>query len=162
VSLQNVFVQAHEIRDLAARPHERIALLRLLICVAQTALDGPADENGWLTCRDELPLRVSDYLTKWHKRFELFGDGPRFLQVDKLSAGQAGDDDKGTAVDKLDVALASGNNSTLFDNHGGSDRTFEPGQLAVMLVTFQSFAPGGLVGIAKWNGKPTAATKAAP
>jgi hypothetical protein len=59
------------------------------------------------------------------------------------------------------IALACGNNSTLFDNAGGGDRCFSSGELARMLVTFQSFAPGGLIGIAKWNGKPTAANKSA-
>lgn len=43
VSLREAFERAHEIQDLAVRPHERIALMRLLICIAQAALDGPAD-----------------------------------------------------------------------------------------------------------------------
>ena len=41
VSLREVFERGHDLRDLAVRPHERIALMRLLICVAQAALDGP-------------------------------------------------------------------------------------------------------------------------
>ena len=43
VSLREAFERGHEIQDLAVRPHERIALMRLLICIAQAALDGPAD-----------------------------------------------------------------------------------------------------------------------
>src|SRR5438034_7772326 len=35
VSLCEAFERGEEIRDLALRPHERIALMRLLICIAQ-------------------------------------------------------------------------------------------------------------------------------
>jgi len=45
VSLREAFVRGGEIRDLVVRAHERIALMRLLICVAQAALDGPADDE---------------------------------------------------------------------------------------------------------------------
>jgi CRISPR system Cascade subunit CasA len=40
VSLREAFERGHRIQDLAVRPHERIALMRLLICIAQAALDG--------------------------------------------------------------------------------------------------------------------------
>ncbi|MBI2929445.1 MAG: type I-E CRISPR-associated protein Cse1/CasA [Verrucomicrobia bacterium] len=160
VGLLRAFTEGRDIADLSVRPHERIALLRLLICVAQAALDGPKDEDEWRDCLAKIPRRVTDYLAEWRPAFELFGDNQRFLQVANLESTKA-DDDEGNAVDKLDVALACGNNSTLFDNAGGSDRFFAPAELARMLVTFQSFAPGGLIGIANWNRKPTAATKSA-
>ncbi len=161
VSLRQAFAEGRQITDLSVRPHERIALLRLLICVAQVALDGPEDEEAWRACLDQLPARVCAYLDRWHHAFELFGNGPRFLQVANLQSTRW-DDDEGNAADKLDLALACGNNSTLFDNAGGSARTFSPAELARMLVTFQSFAPGGLIGIANWNGRPTAPNKSAP
>src|SRR3990172_3836575 len=47
VSLCEGFAPGGEIRDLAVRPHERIAVMRLLICVAQAALDGPTDHDDW-------------------------------------------------------------------------------------------------------------------
>ena len=56
---------------------------------------------------------------------------------------------------KLDLALATGNNTTLFDNAGGSDRTFASGELALMLTTVQCFSPGGRIGVALWNGRET-------
>ncbi len=46
-SLDDLFAQAHTLRDLAVKPHERIALMRLLLCITQAALDGPADEEAW-------------------------------------------------------------------------------------------------------------------
>jgi len=42
VSLCDAFAHGEHIRDLAVRPHERIAVMRLVICIAQAALDGPA------------------------------------------------------------------------------------------------------------------------
>ena len=153
-SLHDLFAQAHELRDLAVKPHERIALMRLLLCITQAALDGPADEDEWATCETLIQPRVRDYLNQWKAAFELFGNGPRFLQLPNLQPGKEFDD--GNAATKLDLALATGNNSTLFDNLAGEDRTLAPARSALNLLTFQCFAPGGRIGVAKWNGQETA------
>jgi CRISPR system Cascade subunit CasA len=160
-SLTDLFLRGHEIRDLAVRPHERIAVMRLAMCVAHAALDGPADQDEWETCVEKLPLSAAQYLKKWQASFELLGSGPRFLQVSDLVETK-GDQDEATPASKLDVSLATGNNPTLFDNSGGSDRSFTPGQLALMLLTFQAYSPGGTIGVALWNGKPTAGSKSYP
>ena len=152
-SLQDLFADAHTLRDLAAKPHERIALMRLLLCITQAALDGPADEDEWQDCRDTIQPRVRTYLEKWRASFELFGDGPRFLQLPNLKPGK--DTDEGNASTKLDLALATGNNSTLFDNGAGEDRTVAAARAALNLLTFQCFSPGGLIGLARWNGQDT-------
>lgn len=152
-SLQELFAQAHELRDLSVKPHERIALMRLLVCIAQAALDGPADEEDWETCQSAIQPRVRTYLEKWRSGFELFGDGLRFLQVSSLKPGK--DSDEGNATTKLDLALATGNNSTLFDNLAGEERKLHDARSAVNLLTFQCFAPGGRIGVARWNGKET-------
>ena len=153
-SLHDLFAQAHELRDLAVKPHERIALMRLLLCITQAALDGPADEDEWATSAPLIQPRVRDYLNKWKAAFELFGEGPRFLQLPNLKPGK--ESDEGNAATKLDLALATGNNSTLFDNHAGEDRKLASARAALNLLTFQCFAPGGRIGVAKWNGKETA------
>lgn len=157
VSLTEAFQRGANIQDLAVHPHERIALMRLLICVAQAALDGPTDHQDWHTCRSRIAPDSADYLKRWHDVFELFGDKQRFLQVQNLKpAGKADEDeDWGNSVSKLDLVLATGNNSTLFDNAGGSARDFTPAQLALMLLTFQCFSPCGRIGVAEWEGKPT-------
>ena len=154
VSLIDAFSRGCEIADLSVRPHERIALLRLLICVAQAALDGPKDEDEWRECLNDIPERTAEYLRARCLVFELFGTGPRFLQVSNLSSIKA-DGEDGNAVDKLDVTLSCGANTTLFDNAGGSNRSFTPAQLALMLLTFQSFAAGGTTSYVKWNGSLT-------
>ncbi|HVV71650.1 MAG TPA: type I-E CRISPR-associated protein Cse1/CasA [Verrucomicrobiae bacterium] len=152
-SLQALFAQAHKLRDLAAKPHERVALMRLLLCITQAALDGPADEAEWETCEPLIQTRVRDYLAKYKPAFELFGESSRFLQLNQLSPIEESDD--GNASTKLDLSLATGNNSTVFDNSAGEERSLQPSRLAVSLVTFQCFSPGGRIGVAKWSGKET-------
>lgn len=152
-SLQDLFAQAHELRDLAAKPHERVALMRLLLCITQAALDGPADEADWENCQLRIQPCVRDYLAKWQAAFELFGEGPRFLQIPNLAPGK--DTDEGNAATKLDLTLATGNAPTLFDNVAGEQRTIQAARTAINLLTFQCFSPGGRIGVAKWNGKDT-------
>lgn len=149
VSLQDLFASAHELRDLSVQPHEKIALLRLLICITQAALDGPENSEAWETCRGAIQPAVKNYLETWTPSFELFGNGPRFLQVPGLKAAK--EDGDCTPATKLDLALASGNNASLFDNAAGVPRVVEPGRLALTLLAFQCFAPGGRIGVAKWN-----------
>src|SRR5208282_2314542 len=155
VSLCEAFERGEDIRDVAVRPHERIAVMRLLICTAQASLDGPNDGDEWKACRSKIAPAARDYLKRWHKAFELLGDGPRFLQVEGLKKPADKEDDDGNSVSKLDLALATGNNSTLFDNGGGSDREFSTGRLALGALTFQCFSPGGRIGVAKWHKTPT-------
>jgi CRISPR system Cascade subunit CasA len=156
VSLCEVFERGEDIRDLAVRPHERIAVMRLLICITQAALDGPTAGDDWKTCRPKIAPAALAYLKRWHKTFELLGDGPRFLQVEGLKKPTDMDDDEeGNSVSKLDLALATGNNTTLFDNGGGSDRGFGSPQVALTLLAFQCFSPCGTIGVALWNGTPT-------
>jgi CRISPR system Cascade subunit CasA len=161
VGLLDAFGRGHEIQDLAVRPHERIATMRLLICIAQAALDGPVDYEAWKTCCPSIAPATFDYLTRWCNAFELFGDAQRFSQVPKLKkAGNGTSTEEGNESSKLDVALATGNAATLFDNAGGATRTFTPSELALMLTTFQCFSPGGRIGIAQWGGKDTPGTGA--
>jgi CRISPR system Cascade subunit CasA len=152
VSLADAFSRGLEIQDLSVRPHERIALLRLLICITQAALEGPADADDWKECRPRIVRSGLEYLRRWRHAFELFGSGQRFLQVSQL---QKRKDDEGNSLSKLDVTLSTGNNPTLFDNAGGTDRAFSPAELAINLLTFQCFSPGGRIGVALWKGKET-------
>ena len=151
VSLLKVFHKGDNIRDLAVRPHERIALMRLLICISQAALEGPRDHADWLSCRARLPKAAADYLAKWKHAFELFGDGQRFLQAANVNPAKDGGDSNESSPSKLDLTLATGNNTTLFDNAGGSGRFFPADTLALLLLAFQNFSPGGLISDVKWK-----------
>jgi len=57
VSLKNLYEEAEQIRDLCATPPQRIALMRLLICITQAALDGPENERDWQACRNCIILK---------------------------------------------------------------------------------------------------------
>ncbi len=154
LSLHELFAEAHTLRDLAVKPHERIALMRLLLCISQAALDGPEDEQTWEECLPLIQPQVSAYLQKWAGSFELFGDGVRFLQFPNLFPGKEADE--GNSATKLDLSLATGNNVTLFDNRAAEDRNVISARSALNLLTFQCFSPGGRIGVAKWNGRETA------
>ncbi len=154
LSLNEVFADAPQLRDLAVKPHERVALMRLLLCITQAALDGPDEEESWESCGPLIQSAAGSYLSRWSSSFELFGSGSRFLQLIGLEAAKS--DDEGTPATKLDLALATGNNPTLFDNGAGEFRPVTPARAALTLLTFQCFSPGGRIGVAKWNGRETA------
>lgn len=138
VSLRDAFLRGHEIRDLSVRPHERIALMRLLICVAQAALDGPKDRADWRTCTDRLPQAAADYLDRWRRAFELFGDGPRFLQVH--GRGEPGP----SGLDKL--LFVDAGTPTLFTQGIVRHTGLAESDIPLALLTYQCFAPGGCCG----------------
>lgn len=146
-SLRNIFLFGTEYADLAIRPHERVALMRLLICIAQAALDGPEKFKQWEKTPDLLPTKANEYLTKWQDSFNLFHVEKPFLQIAELEPIGS------SPVCKMDFAMATGNTTTLFD-HRGNDAEARPlsdGQLAVNLVTFQNFSPAGLSSTVVWG-----------
>lgn len=137
VSLHEAFEQGDKIVDLRCYAHERIALMRLLICVAQRALSGPIDETDWRRCRARLGREASKYLEREKDRFNLFGDGPRFLQAKNRRPATTFSTQKFRFIDE--------DGSTLFDAHVEPGCKLSAADLAVGLVTFQSFAAGGRV-----------------
>ncbi len=145
-SLCSVFAEGRKYVDLAVRPHERVALMRLLLCVAHAALDGPKDYDEWCEVPKRLPDAALAYLEKWRDAFELFHPATPWLQVSKLNG------DKPSPVALLDFALATGNNSTLNDHEGQIlQRPIQDARIALSLLTFQCFSPGGGSPIAQWE-----------
>lgn len=151
------------IADMAVRPHERVALMRLLLCVAHAALGIPEDRASWQSCRERLADASARYLEQWRDSFELFHPQKPFLQVTDLRSAARGSLEKAaeraedglTSTAKLDFALSSGNNSTLFDHEALKPfRAAEPEKLALDLLTFQMFSTGGTIGKVFWNGEP--------
>lgn len=157
--LAELFENAGHIQDLAANPIQRIALMRLLICISQAALDGPKDEEDWYGCRERLPAMAGTYLGKWKSAFQLRGQKP-FMQIPELAVDEGNE----AVLDKLDFRLSSGNNATLFDHGGSRDgRNFGEKENALNLLTFLNFSTGGKIGQANWKGrKYSDSTFAAP
>ncbi len=153
VSLEELYEQAENIRDLVLSPMERISVMRLLICITQRALNGPSDAEEKEECQPDIIPKSLAYLRQWRHAFELYGENGAFLQVPNLTPLKEGDEL--TPCSKLALSQASGNNSTLFDNAGGSERSFSFSQLAINLLTFQNFSPGGLISEINWANCPT-------
>jgi len=112
-SLQQIFKEGNQYADLAVRPHERIALMRLLICIAQVALDGPENIDEWDNAPQTLPKAASSYLDEKKGLFELFDNEKPFLQIAELERVS----DQTTFVSKMEFNLSSKTGQDLFD-HG--------------------------------------------
>lgn len=158
-SLCSVLTEGENYVDLAVRPHERVALMRLLLCVAHAALDGPKDYDEWCDVPKRLPQAARTYLETWRDAFELFHPTKPWLQVAALTKSPNGtvkvdDTSDWTSASKLNFSFATGNASTLFDHEGMSDeaRNIPLHETIVSLITFQCFSVGGLIGQVYWNG----------
>lgn len=153
-SLYTVLAEGEKFADLAVRPHERVSLMRLFLCIAHAALNGPNDYDDWCDVPKNLHGAVHKYLTDWKGSFELFHPKKPWLQIAELKGVERGDEGIGKAspVALLDFELATGNNSTLYD-HGGqmNFRQIEPERIALNLLTFQNFSSGGGSPIAQWK-----------
>lgn len=146
-SLMQIFTEGDKFADLSVRPHERVALMRLLICIAQAALDGPKDKDEWKIAPDKLSDAAKKYLEQWQGSFELFDKDKPFLQIAELKSKEL------TPVSKLDLFLATGNNTTLFDHEatGVETRMIDPRKIPLMLLSFQCFSPGGGLPVTSWG-----------
>lgn len=145
VGLRELYENIENICELDLPPHQYIAIMRLLLCITQAALDGPEDEAEWFECKPDIIPQSLKYLESRHSKFDLYGETP-FLQVKDLEKTNNAN------VDKLDFKLASGNSHTLFD-HGATKkgRVQTDSWIALMLLTYQCFSPAGLMGTSTWN-----------
>ncbi|MFA6108502.1 MAG: type I-E CRISPR-associated protein Cse1/CasA [Candidatus Latescibacterota bacterium] len=157
VGLAEIYERGEEILDLAVQPLQRIALMRLLLCITHAALDGPKDEEEWRACRARIGPESLEYLRRRQDRFELYGERP-FLQVAGLELVQ------NARLDKLDFGLAAGNNDTLYDHAAnGEPRVHAPAWQALNLLVMQLFGQSSKATQVHWGGKLTAANhKLAP
>jgi len=141
-SLEDVFRENESIRDLAVRPHERIAVMRLLLAVAHAGISGPRNQADWEVCRNKIGLAAMKHLQKYRHVFELFGESSRLSQLySGTNYAPKPDPKEPMWAGKLELALATGNNPTVFDNAGTEPRAFPPAELARMLVAYQACSP---------------------
>jgi CRISPR system Cascade subunit CasA len=153
INLMQVFTEGEKYADLAVRPHERVALMRLLICIAQAALDGPKDKDDWKEVPKKLSEEAKKYLDKWNKEevFELFHKEKPFLQVADLES------DVLTPLNYMEFALSHSGNPAMHNyfTEDKSIRSFTDKQIALMLPTFLCFSTGGGLPITTWGTKRT-------
>ncbi|MES2996543.1 MAG: type I-E CRISPR-associated protein Cse1/CasA [Verrucomicrobiota bacterium] len=146
VSLCELFADAAQISDLAVPPHERISILRLLVCITQAAHGAPETSDDWDGWDIGLESSVSAYLVKWKDHFHLMGEGTRFLQSPIK-------DDKDYPTAQIVFHFATGNTPTLLDHAGDDDRELTPAFIARALLVYQNhFVGGSLASKVKGNG----------
>lgn len=158
-SLREVF-SPNQFHFLGGNPVQKIAVLKLLLAIAQAAAT-PKDEEEWQALGTEgLAAKCLAYLEKWHDRFYLYGDKP-FLQmpaIEKLinerterclkAAKTAGKKQEAEAsgIPKGFGAgvypdLPSENNT--FFSFTLAEQSLNEAEQAVFLVTLMNFAFGG-------------------
>lgn len=164
VSLSDVFKNGTNYADLAVRPHERVSLMRLFLCVAHAALEGPKDYDEWFLVPERLPIAAEAYLIKWRDSFELFHPQKPWLQVAEITKDGANKKNHTeisdwTPVSKLNFSYATGNNTTFFDHQGSSnERKIFIEETLLSMLSFQCFSTGGLIAQVFWNGQKSQKT----
>lgn len=133
VSLRQAFTDA-DCRALGGNPVEKIALMKLLLAIAQAAAT-PEDETEWRALGAQgMAEKCLAYLDQWHDRFDLYGDKP-FLQMPAIAAAEV--KSFGTVLPHV----ATGNTTVL--NGGQVERTLSDADKAVLLICQMGFALGG-------------------
>jgi CRISPR system Cascade subunit CasA len=133
VSLKQIFSNP-EYRSLGGNPVQKIAVMKLLLAIAQAA-ETPADEQAWKALgADGLSRRCVDYLERWHERFYLYGERP-FLQMPAVSAAAL--KSYGTVISEV----STGNTTVL--NQIQVERTLDDAEKALSLITQMAFALSG-------------------
>jgi len=138
LGLRQTLEQASDIADLDCSPHERVSLIRLLVCVAQATTDAPEENDEWNDFEGAWLESALAYLARPSvlEQFALFGEGPRFLQTNATGGKDA------VPVSKLVFHLATGNNPTFFDHAATLPaRSLPEADLAMALLSFQCFYP---------------------
>jgi len=153
ISPLQVFTEGDKYSDFAVRPHERVALMRLIICIAHACINGPENKSDWEKIPEKLPKMAERYLTEWKDSFEVFHPNKPWLQIPDIKPVKG---DGWISVSKLAFFMASGNNSTLFDHDGMYElRHVEICDTLVSMLAFQCFSPGGTISKVHWLGEPT-------
>jgi CRISPR system Cascade subunit CasA len=150
-SLSEILSRGGTFADLAVRPHERVSLMRLFLCVAHAALDGPKNYTEWREVPKRLPDAVLKYLMHWKDSFELFHKDKPWLQIARLNpiptnGGESDSDNHGwSPLSRLCFTRASGINTTLFDHasNGGPLTEYPVEEIVLNLLTFQNFFVAG-------------------
>lgn len=133
VSLRQVFSQP-EYRSLGGNPVQKIALLKLMLAIAQAAAT-PEDDNQWKVLGAQgLAQRCSEYLEKWYDRFYLYGDRP-FLQMPAVAAARV------QAYGAVLPEVSSGNTTVLSQIQ--VQRPLDESDKALLIVSLMGFALAG-------------------
>lgn len=133
VSLRDIFSNP-QYRSLGGNPVQKIALLKLLLAIAQAAAT-PDTEAEWQALgSDGLASRCLKYLDKWHGRFYLYGEQP-FLQMPAIR--EAREQSFGAVLPEV----STGNTTVLSQIQ--VERRLANADRALLLLTLMGFALSG-------------------
>ena len=133
VSLGQLF-RNPQYRALGGNPVQKIALMKLLLAIAQAAAT-PDDETAWQALSEaDLAGSCLTYLAHWHHRFYLYGDAP-FLQMPAIERAEI------KSYGTVSAEIATGNTTVL--NQGQQARKLDDADQALLLLTQMGFALSG-------------------
>lgn len=133
VSLKQLFSQP-TYRALGGNPVHKIALIKLLLAVAQAAYT-PEDDEDWAKLQPiGLANKCKAYLDQWHDRFYLYGEKP-FLQIPEIKAA---------VIQRFGAVLAevSTGNTTVLTQFQ-VEKTLSDADKALLIVQLMGFGLGG-------------------
>jgi CRISPR system Cascade subunit CasA len=133
ISLRQLFSD-DRYRRLSGNPVQKIALLKLLLSIAQAACT-PDDDDEWKALGSRgLANRCLDYLQCWHDRFWLYGEHP-FLQMPTISKAAV------QSFSAVSPEIATGNTTLL--NQSQKGQPLDDADKALLLVCLAGFALAG-------------------
>lgn len=133
VSLKEIFSNTG-LKALGGNPVQKIALLKLLLAIAQAA-NTPADEKEWQALGAKgLAEACLAYLDKWHDRFWLCGDKP-FLQMPAVTVAKV------QPFGALLPEISTGNTTVL--TQGQMEQSFSDADKAMLVLQVCGFALSG-------------------
>jgi len=133
VGLRQIF-ENPSIKSLGGNPVEKIAVFKLLLAIAQSAVT-PKDETEWesLGC-EGMRQKILEYLNKNKDCFWLYGDRP-FLQILGIKVA------KSISFGAVMMHIASGNTTVVTEIQAESLQS--DAEKALILLTLMGFAFGG-------------------
>ena len=133
VSLRDIFSNP-QYRSLGGNPVQKIALLKLLLAIAQAAAT-PETEAEWQAMGAEgLANRCLAYLDKWHDRFYLYGEQP-FLQMPAIREAKV------QSFGAVLPEVSTGNTTVLSQIQ--VERRLRDADRALLLLSLMGFALSG-------------------
>jgi len=134
VSLMDVF-SSPEYRSLGGNPVQKIALMKLLLAIAQAACT-PKEEPEWKALGvDGMTRACRAYLEKWRDRFDLYDEEHPFLQIKEIARAAV------QPYGAVAPDIATGNTTVLLQSQ--VERALSDADRALLLLQQMAFALSG-------------------
>ncbi|MBO4829253.1 MAG: type I-E CRISPR-associated protein Cse1/CasA [Fibrobacter sp.] len=134
VGLRQIFAD-ESIVALGGNPVEKIAVFKLLLAIAQSAIT-PKDETEWKFLGvNGLQKRVSDYFDKYYDCFWLYGEKP-FLQMPAIKKADV------KSFGTVEMHVATGN-TTVVTQIQTEKKDYSDAEKALLVLKLMGFAFGG-------------------